>query len=1240
MQPPPDKSSDSSSSSSALQAAKLAGNLPPPAPPPSAFARQVSGAGSDFTSKTSTSSADAADAAAAAAAAAARAVALGRLTSSLSDLASLAAGARSSSCNLDRQSDDGGGGGGGATDSAAAVAAGDRSSRSSNGPAGGGGAGGAPLLSPAADARVGHILQLACSIFRCSDAAVLLEDGCGSLLTARAVPPSRLVRRVAAEAAASASAEASNSSSRSGGKGDDTIAGAASAPAPAAPSLLAWLSSSAAAPFIPETPRAKAGDDETGDDDDDDNSDLEGDEASASAATARQPPSSSSAAAAPSVASTVIAVADLSADERFEAPLVRRELFERGGGARRRSMGNDATPLAPRDRQPPPLPRFFAAAALVSAASGRRLGTLAIADAAPFPLPSDSNGNGGGDGGGDRSVPPPALAPSAGCPPARPAPAALASSAFPSSPPSSSSSPLTAAESALLASLADMVARGLAADAAVASARARGAALLTMVDSGAPPYLIVEVCPSAASRSPFPSARNGGAAAEEEEGEDEWRVVHASPAAAALLLPPPAAAATKADPPSSSSSSSPSPPLPSSSLIPRNAKFWELLVPAVASCSSAAAAAAATAAAATAAAVREPPRPFMLRGLCSAAAAAAAAAEAAARGWGGGKPAGCSILTAKFTPATVEEEREATSSSSADEAGEQKEETRASSAAGGGGEVEGGEGIERMRRLLPAPTFPPSSASSSAPPAADAQRRLFRVELTVAHATTAVSAEIPPYCYGDSNGNAPNSSVSASAASSLAHGKASANPFGDQLSLGPLLGQGSHGRVFLGEWRGRRVAVKVARAAAVRRHPGDGAPVEAVVAAPPCHRGVVACFAAADSPALERGGCEAAAAQAKEEEEEEEGAAGGGEEGDVDGGSTGNKAEDATLGSRASSGLFMRDSASSTSCEARAAVAEAAARAKLESGTGETATTTASTTTTTTAAPLPPVVDSSPRPSNSNSSSEKQRRAAAASETWFVLELCDGGTLAEALGRGVFRLGAPGRARDSDGDDGRRRPPSATALVRARSAAATAADVAEALCWLHSRGVSHGDLTCSNVLLCSLSSRSSTPGEGDENGEDEGDTRPFRVKISDFGLALDPAAAAASAASSPAAAAPAPPLSSRSPSLLPPHGTVTHMPPERLARGPPSPQADVFSLGVLLWSMLAASRPWAGLAAQVVRRVGIEGLSLPVPPPPDGCAGSAELEAVLRGCLERDPSRRPGAGEAARRLREAARRLI
>ena len=247
MQPAPgaEKGSDSSDCSSALQAAMFSDDsatarAPAPAPPP-AFARQLSSplpraAGGDDGKSSS--------------AAAAKAAALGRLTSSLGDLASLAAGA-DGSCSRHARSDPSHGGGGGSRG-----AGGEGPGRDGDEGGAGGGGGGA-LLSPAADARVGHILQLACAIFRCSDAAVLLGDG--SLVTAKAAPPSKLARTAAAAAAATAAAAAAalpaDASSTSPGSASDASPSGAAAAAPAV-SLLAWLSSRAAAPFIPETPRA------------------------------------------------------------------------------------------------------------------------------------------------------------------------------------------------------------------------------------------------------------------------------------------------------------------------------------------------------------------------------------------------------------------------------------------------------------------------------------------------------------------------------------------------------------------------------------------------------------------------------------------------------------------------------------------------------------------------------------------------------------------------------------------------------------------------------------------------------------------------------------------------------------------------------------------------------------------------------------------------------------------------
>jgi serine/threonine protein kinase len=52
------------------------------------------------------------------------------------------------------------------------------------------------------------------------------------------------------------------------------------------------------------------------------------------------------------------------------------------------------------------------------------------------------------------------------------------------------------------------------------------------------------------------------------------------------------------------------------------------------------------------------------------------------------------------------------------------------------------------------------------------------------------------------------------------------------------------------------------------------------------------------------------------------------------------------------------------------------------------------------------------------------------------------------------------------------------------------------------------------------------------------------------------------------------------------YGTITHMPPELLARGLLGKAADVYSFGVLLWQMWTCSRPWAGLRHHQVYEVG------------------------------------------------------
>jgi serine/threonine protein kinase len=48
------------------------------------------------------------------------------------------------------------------------------------------------------------------------------------------------------------------------------------------------------------------------------------------------------------------------------------------------------------------------------------------------------------------------------------------------------------------------------------------------------------------------------------------------------------------------------------------------------------------------------------------------------------------------------------------------------------------------------------------------------------------------------------------------------------------------------------------------------------------------------------------------------------------------------------------------------------------------------------------------------------------------------------------------------------------------------------------------------------------------------------------------------------------------------YGTVTHMAPEVLLAGLSGKAADAYSFGVLLWQMLTAARPWAGLRHDMV----------------------------------------------------------
>ncbi len=146
--------------------------------------------------------------------------------------------------------------------------------------------------------------------------------------------------------------------------------------------------------------------------------------------------------------------------------------------------------------------------------------------------------------------------------------------------------------------------------------------------------------------------------------------------------------------------------------------------------------------------------------------------------------------------------------------------------------------------------------------------------------------------------------------------------------------------------------------------------------------------------------------------------------------------------------------------------------------------------------------------------------------------------------------------------------------------------IADGLAHAHSHGLVHRDLKAENVLIAE---------------ENTGEV----ANIVDFGLAVNTDNAPASRLTAAGIV----------------YGTPSYMAPEQAAGGAIDPRTDLYSLGVLMYEMLAGVLPFEGSSMDIVRQ------NMTQPPPPigeraPGVTVAPDLEAIVMRLLAKRPGER------------------
>jgi len=158
-------------------------------------------------------------------------------------------------------------------------------------------------------------------------------------------------------------------------------------------------------------------------------------------------------------------------------------------------------------------------------------------------------------------------------------------------------------------------------------------------------------------------------------------------------------------------------------------------------------------------------------------------------------------------------------------------------------------------------------------------------------------------------------------------------------------------------------------------------------------------------------------------------------------------------------------------------------------------------------------------------------------------------------------------------------------LMSIRMACDLVAQIADALHYIHGKGIVHCDVKPENILVCKMPTKQRSK---------------WSIKLLDFGLAHSQSSSQSIRGAI--------------------SGTPSYMAPETVSGHPPTPSSDIYSLGIVLYQMITGTVPFEGHFTDIMRAH----VNTKPRPPSEICDREIDerLEKLILKALEKDPNDR------------------